>query len=215
MRKLIKAPKPRVLEAQETALTEEFRVNPRATPWKHAEIIRVLEQETRSKCAYCESKVAAVAWNHVEHILPKSKYPELVVAWNNLTIACPRCNVYKSDYADDDAPLLNPFVDEPSVRLVFAFGLVRPIPGDASSEATVTLLRLHRIELSEQRHAAVAQLELLLTNWYRAAEPLKEPIMEIIREYISDDAEFVGSLRAYLRHVGFSTTMEAVEPDPS
>lgn len=214
MRRLAKEAKPAVLEREADSLTCEFAANPRTTPWKRREIVAALERETRGKCAYCEAKVSAVAWNHVEHVLPKSRFPHLVVEWSNLTIACPRCNVYKGDYADDEVPLLNPYRDQPSERLVFAFSLIRPVPGDPSSEVTVKILRLHRAELTEQRQAAVERLELLLQDWHRATEPLKEPIMEVIRDAVSDEAEFAGSLRSYLGLVGFVIPETPEIPQP-
>src|SRR5579862_8186359 len=54
--------------------------------YAHPEIKDALRTETRGKCAYCESKIAHVAPEHVEHILPKSKRPELTFDWANLTI---------------------------------------------------------------------------------------------------------------------------------
>ena len=45
------------------------------------------------------------------HKLPKSKFPELVCDWENLTIACPKCNTNKGDYdLPLECPLLGPAV---------------------------------------------------------------------------------------------------------
>lgn len=204
MIRLNKGPKPASLALEGEALTEAFVANPKTTPWKRQDVVAALEQETFGKCAYCESRVTAVAWTHVEHIRPKSKFPHLVVDWDNLTLACPRCNIYKSDYFDPELPLLNPYVDDVEHRLVFAFGVIRPLPGDASSEATVDLLRLYlRVDLVEQRRAAVMALELLVRNYRRASDPFKEPILEEIREYVKEGAPYVGSLRAYLKSIDF------------
>jgi uncharacterized protein (TIGR02646 family) len=60
------------------------------------------------KCAYCESKCAAVTWAHIEHFRPKGAvlvkeadgqqrksslgYYWLAAEWDNLLLSCPKCN---------------------------------------------------------------------------------------------------------------------------
>ena len=48
-----------------------------------------------------------VAYEHIEHLKPKSKYPELAFQWENLHLACQRCNVEKGDRFDEDNPILD------------------------------------------------------------------------------------------------------------
>ena len=45
------------------------------------------------RCAYCEDAPA----DEVEHVLPKSLYPEAVFAWSNYTYACGPCNGPKNN----------------------------------------------------------------------------------------------------------------------
>ncbi|MCP3143042.1 HNH endonuclease family protein [Pyxidicoccus xibeiensis] len=45
------------------------------------------------RCAYCEDSLA----DEVEHIRPKTLYPELVFAWMNYLYACGSCNGHKND----------------------------------------------------------------------------------------------------------------------
>ncbi|ATB28394.1 hypothetical protein [Melittangium boletus] len=45
------------------------------------------------RCAYCEDSVA----DEVEHIRPKTLYPEFVFAWMNYLYACGPCNVPKNN----------------------------------------------------------------------------------------------------------------------
>ncbi len=45
------------------------------------------------RCGYCEDSAA----DEVEHIWPKSLYPELVFAWRNYLYACGLCNGPKND----------------------------------------------------------------------------------------------------------------------
>lgn len=45
------------------------------------------------RCCYCEDSVA----DEVEHIQPKSLYPELTFTWHNYLYACGSCNTKKSN----------------------------------------------------------------------------------------------------------------------
>lgn len=57
-------------------------------------------------CNYCEENEA----NHIEHIHPKSFFPELAFIWDNYLLACPTCNsTYKLDkcYTIDNASVLD------------------------------------------------------------------------------------------------------------
>jgi uncharacterized protein (TIGR02646 family) len=44
-------------------------------------------------CSFCEGRIAANL--AVEHILPKSLYPQLALSWDNFLIACTNCNSTK------------------------------------------------------------------------------------------------------------------------
>ncbi len=58
-----------------------------------------LEQQVY-RCAYCkiEKKEAnGLTWD-IEHILPKSKYPQYLFHPENLAIACKECNIPKDDH---------------------------------------------------------------------------------------------------------------------
>lgn len=50
-----------------------------------------------NKCALCGNSPTNGAILHVDHIKPKSKYPELAYDLNNLQILCKHCNLGKSD----------------------------------------------------------------------------------------------------------------------
>ncbi len=105
---IVKSDKPEKLAQNQHVWTEEYRLNPKSRRYADPAILRALEEECRGKCVYCESKIEPVAAPNVEHILPKSIYPDLVCEWTNLTIACPRCNQFKHNYDSVDRPLLNP-----------------------------------------------------------------------------------------------------------
>lgn len=53
-------------------------------------------------CCCCGARKADGAQLHVDHIKPRSKYPELQLDIENLQILCQDCNIGKSNYYDDN-----------------------------------------------------------------------------------------------------------------
>ena len=136
--------------------------------YAHQDIRRALEAETGSKCAYCEGRISDVAYTHIEHKLPKSKHPQLVCAWQNLTIACPKCNTNKGDYDEGECPLLDPYVDDVEEEVAFG-GPLALARGGARAHATITRLDLNRKDLLFARGAALTSLYRLLDLIQRAS----------------------------------------------
>jgi uncharacterized protein (TIGR02646 family) len=208
MRRLSKAPEPTVLQQHAPTWTLEFAADlatgTTRSRWGHAEIRAALESETFGKCAYCESRIEAVTWLHVEHIQPKSVAPELVVAWDNLTLACPRCNQYKGAYHSVEHPLLNPYVDEPAEHLQFFAGFVRARHGSSIGELTIRRLRLHRGALAQRRLERIEQVELLVQAWHRApSDGLKEVLLEQVWDEATAQSEFSAAVLDYLTAIDF------------
>lgn len=72
----------------------------------HVEVRAALEKLFHDKCAYCESKMTAVADWEVEHFRPKGRVAEcrdhpgyywLAYDWENLYPACTHCNQRRKD----------------------------------------------------------------------------------------------------------------------
>lgn len=62
---------------------------------------RVLEKHgTACQCCGAGRKTGAVA--HVDHIKPRSRYPELELDFDNLQVLCEACNIGKSNKFDTD-----------------------------------------------------------------------------------------------------------------
>ncbi|QEM12952.1 TIGR02646 family protein [Mucilaginibacter rubeus] len=72
--------------------TDETKYNKR---YKYDDIRTALGAIYLSKCAYCEQKIEL---SHVEHYRPKDIYHWLAFSWDNLILACPHCNEYKSTH---------------------------------------------------------------------------------------------------------------------
>lgn len=60
--------------------------------YKLDDIKEKLNDIYKGKCAFCEQKVEQL---HVEHFRPKNIYYWLAYSWDNLILACPKCNEHK------------------------------------------------------------------------------------------------------------------------
>jgi len=61
---------------------------------------------SNGRCSLCGAAATDGVEIHVDHIKPRSKYPELQFDLNNLQILCVDCNIGKSNYDDRDWRLL-------------------------------------------------------------------------------------------------------------
>lgn len=67
--------------------------------YKQDDIREALKKIYKGKCAFCEQKEELT---HVEHFRPKKIYYWLAYSWDNLLMACPTCNMHKSDHFELD-----------------------------------------------------------------------------------------------------------------
>lgn len=209
MRKLTKDSKPAVLVANEVAWRVEFQgyVNPstgrigKGAPsrYRHQQIRDSLRSETSEKCAYCESLLRHVSFDHIEHILPKARRPDLVVEWSNLTLACEVCNTNKGAYHKPHAPLLHPYEDDAESEIGF-LGPMAHANGHSAGYRTIRKCKLNRKALVLRRMTVLNQVEQLLRHASTLGDPVaKEMILEEVEELAADDAEYASVVRRYLQ----------------
>ncbi|MXX15114.1 MAG: HNH endonuclease [Gemmatimonadetes bacterium] len=165
--------------------------------YRHRDIKEALRTETHEKCAYCESKISHVHPGEIDHISPVSHRPDLCVEWNNLTLVCSECNRRKSDYYNEEEPLINPYIDEPSEHLIFFGPLV--LHRDAMGFRTTKQIELSRTQLIERKQERIEQLNMLVQQWREMPNgSTRQFLWEEIMQYASDDAEFAGTIRAFI-----------------
>ncbi|MCX6361101.1 MAG: TIGR02646 family protein [Armatimonadetes bacterium] len=137
---------------------------------RHQQIRTALEEAFHGKCAYCESKIKHVSYTQIEHYRPVSKRQDLAFCWDNLLLACGRCNgaEFKGDQfpeADADGPLLDPCSDDPTDHLDFVFdpvaGLTTVAPRTLRGQVTVRTLGLNRPDLRTYRSSCIGKLAVL------------------------------------------------------
>lgn len=115
MIKLTLPPKPAELtKEKQDELTGRFKANPKTEVWKQPWIVTPLLTMTFGKCAYSEMRLGEEGkYAQIEHIHPKSKYPDEVVEWGNLIPSCNVCNAKKFTLDTKRTPIVNPLVDNP------------------------------------------------------------------------------------------------------
>ena len=214
MRRLIKTSPPPVLEDKAVDWTTEYETAlshgiHSLRPWSHQAVLDALGTETHGKCAYCEGVISDVSYPHVEHIIPKIRRPDLVVAWENLTLGCSVCNTRKGDYYDPEAALINPYKDDPLEHLDFRGPAIFGRLGSDMGARTVIRLNLMRGALLIERSRRLQALHSLLDRWARQDGPDRATLEEAIHDELADDREFVQTLRSHAASVGFPLVLPA------
>jgi len=150
MIRLARGAEPAILSANKQRWTDEFKSGIDRRRYAHNDIKQALRTDAHEKCAYCESRVEHVSWPNVEHIVPKSREPDLVCDWDNLTIACEVCNTKKGDYYEPDCMIVHPFDDDPSEHIGWA-GPMAIARSNDRGRATITTIDLNRSALLFER----------------------------------------------------------------
>jgi len=206
--KLKKGNRPTILEEHGAAWTAEYVAwvslpSPRPAVrrrWAHPQIKSALLEETHRKCAYCESHVTHVYPGDAEHMVPKSRVPDLVLEWKNLTFSCAECNRRKRDYYDPAAPLIHPYEDDPECHVRFYGPQAVAAPGSAKGFRTIHKLELDRPQLFDRRRDVIVRLTELLTLWERETDGLaKELRRRAIMDLTQAHSEYAATVRWFLR----------------
>lgn len=152
--------------------------NPRAlaSNYRHPDNKVVLIRASFGKCMYCESKVTAVSSGDVEHIKPKSKYPELKFEWNNLGFVCSKCNRAKWDKFDESSPYINPYEEEPRDHILTLGSFVQHMADSRRGEITVTDIDLNRPELIEKRGEKLKFIEKWIELYKRITDDKQKAV---------------------------------------
>lgn len=175
-----------------------------ATRYGHQEVKQILVLEAYGKCGYCESAVRHVSPGTIDHILPKSERPDLVVEWSNLVLACPTCNTNKGDYYSTTDPLLNPTCDQPEVHLRWCGPYVMKKGPASKGYLTIKIVDLDRVDLVIKRKVAIDKVNLLLTEWEGATNAtVKSFLADEIRDLASPSAEYTGAIQNFLVAANF------------
>jgi uncharacterized protein (TIGR02646 family) len=162
----------------------------------------------QDKCAYCESKIAHVAYPHIEHYRPKKKYPQYTFEWQNLLLACSICNgkAYKGEHfpledGDENKPLLlNPCEDDPTQHLQFV--QARIVFLSERGRQTRDLLGLNRDELYERRREKFLDINFIrrsVREHERNGDELLAQIgRALLNEKVMAESEYTAMVRQFM-----------------
>lgn len=184
-------------EEYATALANGHRPLPER--YRRDDVRDALREETHGKCAYCESYIEHVSFAHIEHILPKSIHPFLVCVWENLTLACQRCNTYKGEHNSAEVQLLNPYTENVDEELIF-FGPMAIHRSD-NARFTISKLKLNRPELLFRREAALREVLRIIELYVRAPgnQAVRAALVEELAERLAEAAEYTNCARCFVQ----------------
>jgi len=158
-----------------------------------------LEKSTSGKCMYCESKIGHNSFAHVEHIKPKSKFPELEFVWENLGYCCQFCNTNKGQKYDEVTPFIDPYSENPENHLVFLGFVVCPKQGSERGEYSIKELDLNRAGLIERRKEKVDKFNIMIKAAYRtSSKSLKDQALTQLKEEAQKDKEYSAMVKTIL-----------------
>lgn len=171
-----------------------------ASKYRHTQIKGTLTAMFHGKCAYCESQILHIDYGHIEHFRPQSLFPHLTFEWENLLLACGKCNGQENKDNNfpeeaDDGSLINPCDDDPAPHFDFVFdeqAQISSVYGKTSrGELTEKILNLNRPDLLRQRSKHVQRLVFIAL---KAAEN-DEKAIELIEEACQNSSEYTAFAR--------------------
>lgn len=166
-------------------------------------------------CSYCERRMPSSL--AIEHIVPKSRRPELETEWTNFLLSCANCNLTKSNTPVEVEDFLWPYRDNTFLAFVYTEGgLVRLAQDLSSSQREKAQALLDLVGL--QRHPARGRTNLSRTDYrwqqrdqaWKVAELCKERFITLAR---SDEAKDLVLIAAQGQGF-FSIWMTVFEDEP-
>lgn len=206
MIKLTKGDKPTILETHQVRWTKDL-VNKMANGersiaaeqkyYRHPDIKKALLVETHDKCAYCENEILHTDYGDIEHVIPKSRKPELTFEWDNLIIACAKCNINKADHEG----LIDPYGVEPCEHFIVSGTFLFGSPTSETGRMSERVLDLNRVELLERRKERLEKLNLLAVALNEARDPnLRNSIrMQLANYETGPEREFTAVSRCFVK----------------
>lgn len=127
-----------------------------------AAVKSTLRTGARKRCAYCRRPMGThkMSW-HIEHIKPKSRFPELMFSMSNLVYACMDCNFTKNTEIDNPKVYLFDIIDPGGTGFSYSAHL---------SYLQVTTEHLHFLKYSPISPEGTKTYERLLLQRIEALE---------------------------------------------
>ena len=194
MRRITRTSAPLELnESKESELTEKYMSDKQESVWNQTYIRDALLNMSEDKCAYCEAYLDEKSmYMEVEHFLPKSKYPDKVVSWNNLLPACKHCNASKGDHDPNEEPIINPSFHSPNEHL--EIHNYRFLGVDTLGRTTVDVLNLNdyrnvlpRFKFGTVLMDTIEQVALALIAYQTERKiPARNRVLRVVRRILEE-----------------------------
>lgn len=165
--------------------------------YRKVDIKEALCDMYNKRCCYCEGKIGAQSYEHIEHLKPKSLFPQECYEWNNLHWVCEICNSgNKNDKWDRQNPILDPTNDviENFIDIDLATGEIIAKHNNARADVTIEHAGLNRKKLVDERKAVIKKLNKLVI----LARNNKEELIDYLKE-IKEDSAYISIYDKYIQ----------------
>jgi uncharacterized protein (TIGR02646 family) len=151
---------------------------------------RWLFQKCSGLCSYCRRPVGHYGWAwHIEHVLPKSKYPAHAFDLANLTVGCVHCNQWKGARIDRYVvkkvlPIINPV--EKNFRYSDHLHYVQ-VSTDSFTFAKYTTSSLQGVKTYQKLEFSELERAQIINGLHSITTSLHERLTRVMHESLSDD----------------------------
>lgn len=155
--------------------------------YKPLKVKVALDALYHKKCAYCEKSLKD-ADRHIEHYRPKNPYYWLAFSWDNLLIACDKCNKLKSNkftaYLEGEQLKYNNETLKTAQSNIKAYNLIeKPLIINPEQETTASLKLHFTFDLNTAEIVALSpQMEATI----KVCQLNREELIERRREILDD-----------------------------
>lgn len=173
--------------------------------YKYKENKAALIDASFGKCMYCETRITAAAFGHVEHIKPQSRYPAEAYEWSNLGFCCDKCNNKKRANFNEQYLYIDPYSEDPELFLQFEGA--RLVPKDKNNQRahlTIEDVGLNRSCLIEQRMEKIKELSDHIVIWrqYLPIDASLRKALEVtLHSYADPNKEYSLLLKYFVSQV--------------
>lgn len=140
--------------------------------YRQEDIKEALAKMYNNHCCYCETLIGKdyATYGRIEHLKPKSVFPQCCYDWNNLHWACEVCNTsYKKAKWDVINPILDPCEDVIGEHLMFDknTGMYDEEKASSRGKTTIKHTGLNRDGLVNARRNKILELAMHYKEYKR------------------------------------------------
>lgn len=171
--------------------------------YRQNDIKEALAQMYNNHCCYCESLISESlsTYGRIEHLKPKSIFPQNCYDWHNLHWSCEVCNTsYKKTLWDATNPILDPCKDKISTHLVYDTSTGRYDENKSSNRGKTTIEHtgLNREGLVKARRL---KFILLAKNYREYKRNGNDDQFIALYNSIKEDLDYPSVYEAFLEEV--------------